>query len=119
MDDKTEGDGGQGRPRVLRKPSPEDNDAIDCALSADALYKAAREGERAAAVLLDYAADLDGVVVFLARIMKEALVASPGDLGDPVPIRMALALTMSAAALEPASPPQMRRVAWAYLASDP
>lgn len=101
---------------------PDVYDAIDCALNVEALRKAAREGERAAAALLFYA-DASSAAAkgleYLKSLMKRDVVASPSGFDDPRVLRAMAAQAMSLAALDAPSG-RMRRTAQAYLAkTDP
>jgi hypothetical protein len=58
--------------------SGEDNDAIDRAFNVDALRKAARGGERAAATLLVYAGANPAGGAGLGSLVKRGVVASSG-----------------------------------------
>ena len=90
------------------------SEAIDLALSADALRQAAKQGEPAASVLLAYGEMNPSGVGGLAALFKRGLTFSSGECTDARVMRAAFARAMSLAALD-APQRRMRRTARAYL----
>lgn len=92
-------------------------DAIDHALSVDALRKAAKQGEPAAAALLIYGEANPAGAGGLASFVKRAIIVSSGDCVEAKRLRRVAARALSFAALD-APTRRMRQTARAYLKSE-